>query len=107
LAKRDARAADLRVKPVQGFNPEGFAHLVIEPPHLFHLLRVRYEVGVYFFAALVNSGDHQHHEFHGISPFLIWFCIYSRLGAAEFDSSRNLFSKKRFSGPCCVKLKAL
>src|SRR5574340_260510 len=64
VGERYARTLGRRMQAVERFNLERLAHFFVEPSHLFHLLRIRLEARRRL-ATLVNSGNHQHHEFHG------------------------------------------
>lgn len=64
--------------------------------HFFHFFRIGYKPRVHFFTALINGGDHQHHELHGISP-LVLFVLHS-------SSSLDMLAKQFGARSTCIAL---
>src|SRR5713101_8273405 len=59
------------MKAVQREDFDGLAQLLIKAGHLFNFLWVGHKAGVQLLIASVNIGDHQHHELHRSSPFVL------------------------------------
>ena len=73
LTRRDrARAGGQRMQAVQRNDLNGLSQFLIELGHFFHFFRIGYKPRVHFFTALINGGDHQHHELHGFSHLVLF-----------------------------------